>query len=285
MQIQKESECLTGKNASPPVQAIKSACRTYIMRRRLVEFAVVAIAVCLTMPGSAADGVEAKNIFRKRCTGCHTFGKGIKVGPDLKGVTDRRAREWLLHFIRGSSIVIQSGDPTATKLFRDFKQERMPDWSDLSTDQVNSILDYFAANGPLQKEPDERDAITATAAEIAMGRQLFHGVTPLKYGGAACHTCHSIRDSESQDGSLGPDLTGAYFKYRDQSMTDFLRRPCFTRAPESFSPNYLTPQELFDLKAYMGKAGGLRIPLPAPQPSTPGSDQASRPNQQRRDGR
>jgi mono/diheme cytochrome c family protein len=284
MFIHKEKACFDGGKRSP-VLAVESGPRTYAAHRRLAALSAVVVAGCLTLLGSPGDSVEAKNIFRKRCTGCHTFAKGIKVGPDLKGVTERRTREWLLRFIRGSSSVIQSGDPTATKLFRDFKQERMPDWSDLSTDQVNAILDYFAANGPLQKEPDERDAATATAAEIAMGRQLFHGIRSFTYGGAACHACHSIRGSESEDGSLGPDLTGAYFKYRDRAMTDFLRHPCFARAPESFSPNYLTPQESFDLKAYMAKAGGLRIPSSGPQPPPPGSERDSRSNQPERGAR
>ena len=210
----------------------------------------------------AADGNDAKVIFRKRCTGCHTFGRGVKVGPDLKGVTERRTRDWLIRFVRGSSTVIQSGDPIATKLFRDFKQERMPDWSDLSPQQVGAVLDYFAADGPLQKEPDERDATTATADEIDVGRQLFHGVKELSYGGHSCHTCHTIRDSESFEGSLGHDLTDTYFQYGDTALTDFLKRPCSVREPESFSSSFLTPQESFDLKAYMAKAAGLHIPVP-----------------------
>jgi hypothetical protein len=136
----------------------------------------------------------------------------------------------------------------------------MPDWSDLTPEQVGSILDYFAADGPLQKEPDERDATTATPQEIETGRELFHGQIRLTYGGLSCNTCHSIRDRESKEGSLGPNLTGAYFKYRDRALTDFLKRPCFAREPESFAAGYLTPQESFDLKAYMAKAGGLPIP-------------------------
>jgi cytochrome c2 len=232
-----------------------------IGHNRLLRLAIIAVTTHAIASG-AADSLEAKAIFRKRCTACHTFGKGIKVGPDLKGVTERRTREWLVRFVRGSSGVIQSGDPTATKLFREFKQERMPDWSDLSPEQVTAILDYFAKNGPLQKEPDERHATTATAREIERGQELFHGVARFNYGGRPCDTCHSIRDTEFKDGKLGPDLTGAYFKYHDRALTDFLRYPCFSREPERSAPNYLTPQETFDLKAYMAKAGGLRIPLP-----------------------
>src|SRR5882672_6346782 len=81
-----------------------------------------------------ADASDAARIFNQRCTACHTFGHGVKVGPDLKGVTQRRTRPWILGFVRGSSSVIASGDPTATALFGEFKGVRMPDWSDLSED-------------------------------------------------------------------------------------------------------------------------------------------------------
>lgn len=248
-----KTTCLAARNQSRN----RPRCMACITSRRLLIPLILTAAGGLALPAIAAD--DAKTTFRKRCTGCHTFGKGIKVGPDLKGVTERRTRQWLLRFIRGSSGVIQSGDPVATKLFRDFKQERMPDWSDLTPEQVGSILDYFAADGPLQKEPDERDATTATRQEIETGRQLFHGQMRLTYGGLSCNTCHSIRGGQSKEGSLGPDLTGAYFKYRDRALTDFLKRPCFAREPESFASGYLTPQESFDLKAYMANAGGLPI--------------------------
>jgi mono/diheme cytochrome c family protein len=260
----------------------KTRVRTFVAFRmrfaciRLIAVWIFVIGTCLELTAAPAAIVEAKAIFSKRCTVCHTFGKGVKVGPDLKGVTERRPREWLVRFIRTSSSVIQSGDPTATKLFRDFKQERMPDWSDLSREQVNAILDYFAGDGPLQKEPDERDASTATADEIEIGRQLFHGVTRLNFGGRSCKTCHAIRGGKSTGGSLGPDLTGAYFKYRDAALTDFLRRPCLPREPESSASGYLTLQESFELKAYMAKAGGLSIPSGPLTSQTPAAGQVNR---------
>ena len=79
--------------------------------------------------GGAKFSPEAAATFSKRCTACHTYGKGIKVGPDLKGVTERRKRDWLLKFIHASSRVIKSGDATAVSLFAQFKQQRMPDWT------------------------------------------------------------------------------------------------------------------------------------------------------------
>src|SRR5207248_10881061 len=135
---------------------------------------------------SPATASQVGAVFRSRCTGCHTFGQGVKVGPGLKGVTARRQRPWLISFIRSSSQLISRRDPTAVSLYRQFRQERMPDWADLSPQQIEAILDYFAADGPAQKAPDDRHASTATAGEIEMGRWLFQGKIRLNSGTQAC---------------------------------------------------------------------------------------------------
>src|SRR5450432_384977 len=224
-----------------------------------IRVLTVAMAGFLILPAfGAADPSSAKSIFEKRCTGCHTYGKGVKVGPDLKGVTDRHNRGWLLKFIRSSSSVIQAGDPTAVSLFVQYKKERMPDWTEFTPQQIGAIIDYFAADGPAQKEPDERHANTASAAEIEVGRRLFQGKAPLSGGGSACVTCHSIRSTGwAPGGSLGPDLTSTYFKYQDKALTDFLKHSHLAKVSAGHD---LTPQESFNLKAYMAKAGGLAIP-------------------------
>jgi mono/diheme cytochrome c family protein len=243
------------------------------MLRTVLWVVTVSVSGSLAQSAFAASDAGAKVVFRKRCTGCHTYGKGIKVGPDLKGVTERRDRPWLLNFIRSSSKMIRSGDTRAVKLFTQFKQERMPDWTDLSPQQVEAILDYFAADGPAQKEPDERHASTATAAEIESGRKLFQGKARFTAGGRACVTCHSIRNADGmRGGSLGPDLTSAYFKYQDKALADFLKRPSFVHVHES-PAEFLTPQESFDLKAYMARAAGMAIPASSPN-AGPAKDRA-----------
>ena len=215
-----------------------------------------------TKPPSAPDGdeadaaspkfsPEAAAIFGKRCTACHTYGKGIKVGPDLKGVNDRRKRDWLLKFIHASSAVIQSGDPTATKLFADFKQQRMPDWTDLSDKQITDILDYIAIGGPDIKPADERHAELATAADIDRGRQLFFGDARLKNGSQACATCHSVQGYGMRGGTLGPELTDVYLRHQDKALTEFLRKPCFQWDAGASAGPYLTAKESFALKAFL----------------------------------
>lgn len=228
-------------------------------RGLLVIFAWMAMlnsSPALQGPGAEASAIpifspEAAATFNKRCTACHTYGKGVKVGPDLKGVNDRRKRDWLLKFIHASSKVIQSGDPVATGLFAQFKQQRMPDWTDLSDKQINDILDYIAVGGPDIKPADERNAEAATAAEINRGQQFFYGQEPFKYGAHACATCHSVAGSGMAGGTLGPDLSTVYTRYQDRALTEFLRHPCFQWEDRVSGTQYLSPAESFNLKAFL----------------------------------
>jgi len=170
--------------------------------------------------------------------------KGVKVGPDLKGVTERRQRPWIIKFVQSSSKVIAAGDPIATGLFEQFKQQRMPDWIDLSDAQVNGILDWLAVNGPDQQDPDAKAADLATVAEIDAGRQLFHGAREMSHGGIACAGCHSIREGGGASGGvLAHDLTSSYSQFQDGAMTQFLKHPCFLRFPESNLPAFLAPRK------------------------------------------
>ncbi len=231
--------------ASPPTSASANCWR----RTTLALCMAIAIALLTPRP---AHAVDAKKVFNQRCTACHTFGKGVKVGPDLKGVTVRRQRPWLLKFIRSSQRVIASGDRTANDLFRTFKRQRMPDWTDLSPEDVAVILDWLAADGPEQKPADEKDAELASAADVARARALFDGHAPLASGGLACASCHTVSDhGRRTGGTLGPELTDTYLKYRDRALTLVLRHPCTPRQPELGSGRYLEPEEAFAIKAYM----------------------------------
>ena len=53
--------------------------------------AVCGLAVATGYQASAAGGVEqGRDIYEKRCTGCHKLD-GVKAGPPLRGVYGRRA--------------------------------------------------------------------------------------------------------------------------------------------------------------------------------------------------
>jgi len=199
--------------------------------------------------------MDAAATFARKCSSCHTFGRGVLIGPDLKGVTDRRTREWLAAWVASSERLIRAGDPAATALFDKFKQQRMPDQS-LTPAELSVLLDYLAAGGP---EKDARKAQrrveTATAAEIEMGRSLFEGRRELANGGTPCFTCHRLGDASVAGGTLGPDLSSAYAHYQEKGMTTLLASGCFPRARPrarlTSTQTLLTEQESFALKAFL----------------------------------
>jgi len=210
---------------------------------------IKAVALCVALTwcasGSALAAADPATIFARNCSSCHTFGRGVLVGPDLKGVTDRRDRRWLASWISSSENVIASGDRTAIALFEKFNKQRMPEQR-LSPGDVAALLDYLAAGGPeLDARRRERSAEDATPAEIDMGRALFAGERAFAHGGASCASCHRASD-EPAGGTLGPDLSHTYARFRDKGLTTILSRGCFPRRARG-----LTEQETFALKAYL----------------------------------
>src|SRR5262249_23399752 len=50
--------------------------------------------------GYALGLQPGQSLFKKICAPCHTIGVGDRVGPDLRGVTERRDHVWLADFIQ-----------------------------------------------------------------------------------------------------------------------------------------------------------------------------------------
>src|SRR5262249_10367003 len=120
----------------------------------------------------------------KKCMGCHTFGKGDRVGPDLNGVTDRRTRPWVTSWIRSPQRLIERRDGVAVTLFEKFRRERMPDLN-LTDEDIQALLDYFAAGGPMKAAAGRtRHAASAQLSDMTAGRKLFFGAAPTRSGGA-----------------------------------------------------------------------------------------------------
>ena len=89
----------------------------------------------------AQNGAE---IFKSKCTSCHSIGKGIIVGPDLKNIyMDKGMTEqWLHRFIRSSQTLIKSGDMHAKQTFEKFKKTVMPD-QPLSDAGITAVIGYI----------------------------------------------------------------------------------------------------------------------------------------------
>ncbi len=94
--------------------------------------------------GIAMGTQPGQSMYRKMCTGCHTIGVGDKVGPDLRGVTERRDRAWLVSYLRDPLGMIKR-DPIARALAEKYPTVRMPNMG-LSEEDAADLMDF------LQKE-------------------------------------------------------------------------------------------------------------------------------------
>src|SRR3954452_15615424 len=101
-------------------------------------------------------------MFETRCAACHTIGQGDTVGPDLRGVTQRRDRAWLAHFIAAPNELIAQTAPTALALYKAYREVKMPNLR-LTDVDVNALIGYL-----------ETSAKTATPATPAK-RYTLHG--------------------------------------------------------------------------------------------------------------
>ncbi len=114
---------------------------------QLVVLAAAALAVAAgAMPTTGyANGddhvAEGKEIFQaKGCGACHTIGGGRLVGPDLKGVTKRRSREWLEKWIVSPDTMLYS-DPIAKKLLEQYMVP-MPNQG-VTKEEVKKLIEYL----------------------------------------------------------------------------------------------------------------------------------------------
>jgi protein SCO1 len=99
---------------------------------------------------------QGQYTFSTHCAACHTVGNGVKIGPDLLGVTKVRDRAWLMRFIQVPDQMLAEGDPIATALFKQYKEVQMPNLR-LASSDVAKILDY------LDKQPTAPTSATTSA--------------------------------------------------------------------------------------------------------------------------
>lgn len=215
----------------------------------VLKHAVLLIPMLLLAQSLSA--FDAPAYYEKSCSSCHTIGGGDDVGPDLKGIQERRSREWLHKFIKSSQSLIQSGDPEAVAVFSKFKNKKMPD-QDLSDAEIDALLEFIKTGNAGAAAGDSRSATTATPEDIQRGRDIFLGRIALKNGGPSCISCHSAGSyGPLGGGTLALDLTQAYSKYEDKGLAKSLKRPGFRIMKDLYADKELTDDEVFEVKSFL----------------------------------
>ena len=236
----------------------------------LLQSAVPILVMVFACWGPAAHGQDTPDYFRQNCLNCHTIGGGPLSGPDLKNVTERQDREWLIRFMQNPQAVIASGDPYALKILEESRNIPMPILPGMTRDRAERLLDLIEAESQLEESQFKGLQISTapfTAADVEAGRAIFQGTQRLEAGGTACIACHAINDASlggprDEDlrysavatlggGRLGPDLTKVYERLQGRkSLSAWLVAPATETMQPIFKNHPLTGEEIHSLVAY-----------------------------------
>lgn len=105
---------------------------------------------------------EYEALFQTKCSMCHTIGGGNRVGPDLRGLHERRTKEWLTGYLTRTDWYLDN-DPEAMELLKRFNDVRMPDpkLGPVRTEAMLAYLKEASGKAPPAEEAEEEFAGTA----------------------------------------------------------------------------------------------------------------------------
>jgi cytochrome c2 len=215
----------------------------------------ILLAALLLAP-AAAPAQDAAAYFRQSCTSCHTIGGGRLVGPDLKDVTRRKDRPWLLNFVQNPKAVLDAGDPYALQLKGEAGGAVMVPIPGMNPQRAEEMLALIEAESKLPKSQFIGLQITDepfTPADLARGRNLFTGRVRLAKGGAPCLSCHTTGSQTGLTGGrLGPDLTLVYERLKGRKgLASWLLAPATATMQPVFARTPMTNDEILPLVAFL----------------------------------
>jgi mono/diheme cytochrome c family protein len=185
----------------------------FLIRRVAWLFLVFSFAFPL-----GASAHDAAAYFEANCAACHTIGGG-KPPLDLAGVSSRKDRAWLVHFIQDPEGVVASGDVYAKELVQSADGMIMPRPDGMTPDLAQTLLAWIDQEFPAGQTfahaaVDDRPF---TPEDVARGRDLFTGARALTGRGPACMSCHALNGAAVAGGTLGPDLTLVHARLRGRA--------------------------------------------------------------------
>src|SRR5512134_2344697 len=80
-----------------------------------------------------------KNVWTsKGCMGCHTIGKGKLAAPDLNGLYERRAAEWVKKWLKNPEAMYET-DEAVKAMLKEWNGLKMPNLK-LSDAEVDAVM-------------------------------------------------------------------------------------------------------------------------------------------------
>ena len=182
----------------------------------------------------AAATVEIDTIalfYLKRCSGCHTIGRGDLNGPDLLPATSWPRQD-------------------LTTAVRRMEKNVGP----MTDEQIEGLVDLLE-DDDLQQRLD--DAASRRVSEMAaaldpgspqMGERLFFGATSFQNGAVACFACHAVA---SRGGNMAVDLTMAHERLGQASLLSAAQEPSFPMMKAAYAGRPVTAQEAVHIVAFL----------------------------------
>lgn len=239
----------------------KGSILTQVIDKSIVRAAAIIFSAVLLVVSIApsANSQQAVDFFKKNCTSCHWIGGGRLIGPDLKNVTARKDRDWLVRFMLNPNAMFDAQDPYALKLRAEAKGAIMIQVPGINAKMANALLDMIEAESKLDSSQFAGKPVTTrpySEVDVAAGRDIFKGRTPLKNNGRACISCHTVNDiGASLGGRLGPELNTAFTRLQGRSaMTAWLSAPPTPTMRSIFQNRPLEENEIESLVAYFESA-------------------------------
>jgi cytochrome c2 len=99
--------------------------------------------VQLTHPLDEKMVAAGKSVYEVKCASCHKLTEEKLVGPGWKGVTDRRAPEWIMNFTVNTDEMLAK-DQTAKNLL-EVCLVKMPN-QNLNDDDARHVLEFMRKN-------------------------------------------------------------------------------------------------------------------------------------------
>ena len=217
---------------------------------------VASAVFALAAAGPARADGDADD-FRQSCASCHTIGGGRLVGPDLKDVSKRQRREWLVNWIADPMGVLNAGDPYAQRLKDEARGAVMTQAPGMTAKRAAALLDLIDAESKLEKSRFASTGLSErafTPADVAAGREIFLGARRLAGGGPACFNCHSAGNEGGLGGGrLGPDLSDAFARLGGRkALGAWFLNPPTERMKPLFAQRPLVPDtEILQVLAFL----------------------------------
>lgn len=230
------------------------------MQPCLSQWSIAVVVLCGSLlPGPVVPHADAASggevIFQQRCASCHTIGGGNLVGPDLKGVTTRRERAWLIRWIREPDKMLAEGEPQATKIFNEFNKVPMPNMGLTESEAAAVVAHLDSTSGVAATPPVAGPLVPPTREDVQLGQALFQGTARFASGGPSCISCHHVKnDAVIGGGILARELTTVFSRMGGNGVRAILGGPPFPVMQAAYQDMPFTEDEVRALVGFLQQA-------------------------------